>query len=73
MSCDNTEDVHAAHSSSADVVVFPRARSIAEYLVLEQPDGSWLMREWSEPDTVLDLKSISGSLRLGDLYLKARF
>lgn len=57
--------------------------SFAEYLLLEQdsvgaehhvrkPDGSWLMREWSEPDTILDLKSIGCSLRLGDLYLKAR-
>jgi Uma2 family endonuclease len=58
--------------------------SFTEYLLIEQkevaaehhvrqPDGSWLMREWSKPDTILDLKSIDCSLRLGDPYLKARF
>ncbi len=55
--------------------------SFAEYLLLasdairaehhvRQPDGSWLFREFTAPNTVLDLNSISCRLSLADLYLK---
>jgi Uma2 family endonuclease len=55
--------------------------SFREYLLLEQdaiqaehyvrqPDGSWLMREWTGADTVVRLESIGCELRLGDVYAK---
>jgi Uma2 family endonuclease len=58
--------------------------SFSEYLLLasdairaehyaRQTDGSWLFREHTNPQTVIDLKSIGCRLTLNALYLKARF
>jgi len=70
---DRSEKFHCYRglASFTEYVLLLQSQVGAEHYV-RQPDGSWLMREWSEPDTVLDLKSIDCSLRLGDLYLKAR-
>jgi Uma2 family endonuclease len=57
--------------------------SFAEYLLLasdairaehytKQSDGSWLLREHTEPETVIELNSIGCRLTLSTLYLKAR-
>jgi Uma2 family endonuclease len=57
--------------------------SFSEYLLLasaalraehhvRQPDGSWLFREFTAPDAVIELKSIGCRLPLAALYLKAR-
>jgi Uma2 family endonuclease len=66
---------------------FRRYRTLAtfrEYLTLSQleilaefherqDDGSWLMREYSDPDDSLDFTSIGCRVRLGDLYRKVEF
>jgi Uma2 family endonuclease len=60
----------AAYPHSRNICSSVKAEVGAEHHV-RQPDGSWLMGEYAEPDAVLDLKSIDSRLRLGDLYLKA--
>ena len=58
--------------------------SFREYLLLaqdeiraehhvRQPDGSWLMREYSAPTDEIDLKSIGCRIRLADVYERVEF
>jgi Uma2 family endonuclease len=58
--------------------------SFREYLLLaqdqihaehhvRQPDGSWLMREYSAPTDEIRLASIGCSLRLADVYERVEF
>jgi Uma2 family endonuclease len=58
--------------------------SFSEYLLIEQnkihaehhvrkPDGSWLFREFTGPDAVIELKSIGCQLNLGTIYERAEF
>ena len=58
--------------------------SFSEYLLVaqktmraehhvKQSDGSWLWREYTEPDTRLDLQSIGCHLVLKDLYARVEF
>ena len=65
--------------------VFYRALpSFREYLVLaqdriyaehwaRQSDGAWLMREYSDPNDEIDLKSIDCRLRLANVYERVEF
>ena len=58
--------------------------SFAEYLLVSQnrmraehharqPDGSWLFREYVDPETRIELKSIGCHLVLKDLYARVEF
>lgn len=58
--------------------------SFEEYILLEQDairaeqyvrqsDGSWVFREFSGPETVVELKSIGCSLNLGTVYERVDF
>src|SRR6185437_3994753 len=58
--------------------------SFAEYLLLaqdmmqaelnvRQPDGSWLWREYRDPESRIELKSIGCELVLKDLYARVEF
>jgi Uma2 family endonuclease len=64
--------------------VYRSLPSFAEYLLLEQdrigcehwtrqPDGSWLLREFTDPLKSIELKSIGCNIQLGSLYDRVNF
>jgi len=57
--------------SFSEYVLLAQDAMRAEHHVRQQ-DGSWLFREFTGPDAVVELKSIGCQLRLGTLYRKAR-
>ena len=63
---------------------YRRLPSLQDYVVVEQDrvfvehnqrqeDGSWVLREYSDPDAILQLPSIECSLRLSDIYERVEF
>jgi Uma2 family endonuclease len=58
--------------------------SLTDYVIVEQgsvkashhvrqPDGSWLLRDFSGSDAIIDLRSIGCKLNLGELYKRVVF
>jgi len=58
--------------SFREYLLFAQDEIHAEHHV-RQPDGSWLMREYSSPSDEIDLKSIDCRLRLADVYERVEF
>ena len=42
-------------------------------LYTRQPDGGWVLREWSDPDAEIELASLQRRLKIAEVYAKVQF